>query len=69
MNEITKTVPAPAANPAANDEVGGAVATATTAPTATRPKRSGRDTGMGCTAGIIEAPSGYYLRLKKRRTR
>src|SRR5262249_31951387 len=61
-----KTVPAPAANPAAKDEVGGAVVTARTAPTATRPNRSGRETGMGSTAGIIEAPSGYYLRLKNK---
>jgi superoxide dismutase, Cu-Zn family len=66
MKEMTKTAPAPAANPAAKDEVGWDVATANTAPTATRPNRSGRDTGMGSTAGIIEAPSGYYLRLKNK---
>jgi Cu-Zn family superoxide dismutase len=66
MKEMTKTAPAPAAKPAAKDEVGGAVATARMAPTATRPNRSGRDTGMGSTAGIIEAPCGYYLRLKNK---
>jgi Cu-Zn family superoxide dismutase len=66
MKEMTKTVPAPAANPAAKDEVGGAVVTARTAPTATRPKRSSRETGIGSTAGIIEAPCGYYLRLKNK---
>jgi len=64
MKEMTKTVPAPAAKPAAKEDVGGPVVAATTAPTATRPKRSGRDTGMGSTAGIIEAPCRYYLRLK-----
>jgi Cu-Zn family superoxide dismutase len=66
MKEMTKTAPAPAANPAAKDEVGGAVVAARTAPTATRPNRRGRDTGMGSTAGIIEAPCGYYLRLKNK---
>jgi superoxide dismutase, Cu-Zn family len=66
MKEMTKTVPAPAANPAAKDEVGGEVVTARTAPAATRPKRSRRETGIGSTAGIIEAPSGYYLRLKNK---
>jgi Cu-Zn family superoxide dismutase len=53
MKEMTKTEPAPAANPAAKDEVGWGAVTATTAPTTTRPRRSGRETAIGGTAGII----------------
>jgi Cu-Zn family superoxide dismutase len=66
MKETTKTDPAPAAKPAANEEVGGGAATATTAPMAMRPKTRGRETATGGTAGIIEALDGYYLHLKKK---
>jgi hypothetical protein len=66
MKERTKTEPAPAAKPAANEEVGWGAATATTAPTASRPKSSGRDTAIGGTAGIIELRRGYYDRLKNK---
>jgi Cu-Zn family superoxide dismutase len=66
MNETTRTEPAPAANPAAKEEVGAAVATATTAPMAIRPKTRGRETTTGGTAGIIEALAGYYHRLKNK---
>jgi Cu-Zn family superoxide dismutase len=53
MKEMTNTAPAPAAKPAANDEVGWGAVTATIAPTTTRPNRRGRETAMGGTAGII----------------
>jgi hypothetical protein len=67
MNERTKTEPAPAAKPAANEDVGAGAATATTAPTANRPKSRGRDTAIGGTEGIIELRRGYYDRLRRRR--
>src|SRR5262249_39216544 len=67
MKETMKTAPAPAANPAANEEGGGGVAKATTAPTARSPRRSGRETSIGGTDGIIEERRGYYDRLKNRR--
>ena len=60
MKERTNTEPAPAAKPAANEDVGCGAATATTAPTASRPKSRGRDTTIGGTAGIIELRRGYY---------
>jgi Cu-Zn family superoxide dismutase len=66
MKETTKTEPAPAANPAAKEEVGAGAATATTAPIAIRPKTRGRETATGGTAGIIEALTGYYVRLKNK---
>ncbi|HEX4441277.1 MAG TPA: hypothetical protein VH854_14460 [Thermoanaerobaculia bacterium] len=63
MKETTNADPAPAAKPAAKEEVGWAVATATTAPTATRPKRSGRDTTMGGTVGSIGLVAGIISAL------
>jgi hypothetical protein len=66
MKERTKTDPAPAAKPAAKEDVGCGAATATTAPTASRPKSRGRDTAIGGTAGIIEPRRGYYDRLKNK---
>jgi hypothetical protein len=65
MKESTNTEPAPAANPAANDEVGCGATTATTAPAARRPKRRGRDTAMGGTAGIIGLDAGIMSALRK----
>jgi Cu-Zn family superoxide dismutase len=65
--EITKTAPAPTANPAANAEVGWGAATATIAPTATRPNRRGRETAMGGTAGIIGCGAGIMAVLMKER--
>jgi hypothetical protein len=66
MKERTNTEPAPAAKPAANEDVGGGAATATTAPMASRPKSRGRDTEIGGTAGIIELRREYYDRLKNK---
>jgi len=65
MNEMTKAEPAPAAKPAAKDEVGGSVARAATAPTATRPKSKGRETAIGGTAGIIGLGAGIMTALGK----
>jgi hypothetical protein len=66
MKDTTKTAPAPTAKPAANEDVGCGVATATTAPAARRPKRRGRETATGGTDGIIGAWYGYYDRLKNK---
>jgi len=63
MKDTMNADPAPAAKPAAKEEVGCDDATATTAPTATRPKRSGRETATGGTAGSIGTARGYYRRL------